>query len=418
MATTLATVLAQNGAARTVGLVIALLAVAGFVTYIVINVRQGRAEVGSEIEIAPNRKPYYSDEELEGKRLNWALLSSFVLLGILAVGLPLYWLGEPARMEGAVETFDNTWVHRGSQLFATTGEGGYNCAGCHGAEGVGGVAPYTITDEDGEFVATVNWKGPALNTVLLRHSEEEVLDVLIYGRPFSPMPGWGEAGGGPLTSQQLDELIAYMWSFQLTPEEARGQVEEALRGQLGLADGAAIDYDDPETGEALFNLGRDDGFAGGAYSCARCHTRGWSITDPIEPEDADVAEFVDWPDGSGAFGPSLRYPIIPRQFGDVDELVEFIANGSEFGLQYGRNGMGSGRMPGFQHNPNEQDVRPPGFESEGEDDGMMTEDMIRSIAAYVQTLAEDGAEGEGGEATGPDQAANGNGNGAGNGGQG
>ena len=35
-------------------------------------------------------------------------------------------------------------------------------------------AAFTLTDADGEFVATVNWQAPALNTVLLRFSEEEV----------------------------------------------------------------------------------------------------------------------------------------------------------------------------------------------------------------------------------------------------
>ena len=33
-------------------------------------------------------------------------------------------------------------------------------------------------------------------------------------------------------------------------------------------------------GEALFNLGLYDGFAGGAFSCGRCHTQGWSYGEP------------------------------------------------------------------------------------------------------------------------------------------
>ena len=35
-------------------------------------------------------------------------------------------------------------------------------------------------------------------------------------------------------------------------------------------------------GEALFNLGYNDGFAGGAYSCGRCHTKGWSYAQKPE----------------------------------------------------------------------------------------------------------------------------------------
>ena len=56
---------------------------------------------------------------------------------------------------------------------------------------VGGVKEFTITDADNEFVATVNWQAPALNTVLLRFSEDEVRNILVYGRPGTPMPAWG-----------------------------------------------------------------------------------------------------------------------------------------------------------------------------------------------------------------------------------
>src|SRR5690606_5508080 len=123
-----------------------------------------------------------------------------------------------------------------------TAEGGYDCAGCHGAEGVGGVASYTLTDDDNNFVATMNWQAPALNTVLLRYSEEEVREILVYGRPGTPMPAWGAEGGGPLTTQQIDELIAYMQSIQLTSEEAKAQAEVTLREDLGLGEDEDINY--------------------------------------------------------------------------------------------------------------------------------------------------------------------------------
>jgi hypothetical protein len=51
--------------------------------------------------------------------------------------------GRPApRRVGT--TASSSW---GSQLFATTADGGFNCAGCHGGmAGVGGEAPFTVTD--------------------------------------------------------------------------------------------------------------------------------------------------------------------------------------------------------------------------------------------------------------------------------
>ena len=163
-------------------------------------------------------------------------------------------------------------------------------------------------------------------------------------------------------------------------DESKAQVETELRTQLGLAEGQAIDYSSLATGEALFNLGKDDGFAGGAYACARCHTRGWSINESsIQPPDADMSDYIGYPDGSGAYGPRLR-GIIPRIFASAENLAKFLHDGAEKGVAYGRNGLsGDGMMPGFGDNPNTEDAG---------DDGMLTQDMIDSIARYVISLGD------------------------------
>jgi mono/diheme cytochrome c family protein len=393
----LSTVLAAS-TVKSIGAVIAVIVGIGFLVYAITNIRAGRDEVASEIELAPNRKPYHGDEVLEGPKLERALSTGLVLLAVVSIGLPLYWLNEPGRQDGAVETFDDTFVHRGELLFAPTADGGYNCAGCHGDGGSGGVAPFTLTDDENEFVATVDWKAPALNTVLLRYSEEEVRDILVYGRPGTPMPAWGEEGGGPLTTQQIDELIAYLHSIQISSDEAKEEVAAALRSDLGLAEDAEIDYDDPATGEALFNLGLSDGAAGGAYSCARCHTKGASFADgPIVPEGADLSAHAGFEDGSGAFGFSLTEAIIPRQFLTIEDLVEFLTEGSEFGMLYGQRGQGSGRMPGFGNNPNTEDSA----------DGMYTEDMIKAVACYEATLGGERAPGCRGPAPDSDDSGSG-----------
>lgn len=375
---------------KSIGAVIAVLTGIGFVWYVAANIRAGRGEIASEIELAPNRKPYYDDEGLEGPRLTKALSTGLVLLAVVAVGLPLYWLNEPSRQEGAIETFDDTFVHRGEKLFAPTAEGGYNCAGCHGAEGVGGSAPYTLTDADAEFVASVNWQAPALNTVLLRFSKEEVRDILVYGRPGTPMPAWGAEGGGPLTTQQIDELIAYIDSIQLSSDEAKAEAEKIIRKELGLAEGAQIDYNDPAVGQVIFNLGLATGDAGGAYSCARCHTKGASIVKGSQqPASADLSDYAGFPDGSGAFGFSLRQQVVPRQFLTIEDLIEFLHKGSEFGILYGQRGQGSGRMPGFGDNPDDDDD--PTDDADG--DGMFTDGMIRAVACYEASLSGEAVEG-------------------------
>ena len=368
---------------KAVGVVIAVLTGIGFVAYILVNHRQGRPEIGAEIELAANRKPYYDDEQLEGPRLNRALFSGLVLIAVTAVGLPMYWLNEPGRQDGAKQMFDDTFVKRGSRLFATTEEGGYNCAGCHGAEGTGGQAPFTLTDSDGDFVANVTWWAPALNTVMLRFSEEEVRQAIVYGRPGTPMPPWGTEGGGPLTTQQVDELIAYIESVQISSDAAKKEVEELLRDDLGIAADAEIDWNDPATGKALFNLGIEDGQAGSAYSCARCHTQGAAFRNgTIEPESANLDDYISFEDGSGAFGFALTSGVVPRQFLTIEDLIDFINEGSEFGILYGRRGQGSGRMPGFGDNPDDEDD-----DTDDETgDGMFTFDMLCSVAKYEASL--------------------------------
>jgi mono/diheme cytochrome c family protein len=381
---TYSTVLAAS-TVTTIGATLVVLLVVGLFVYVWANLRASRDEIGSEVELAANRKPYYDDEVLETRVLNRTLRWALVLLVIIAVALPLYWLAEPSRMSGAEENFQTAFEHRGEATYVE----GSQCQNCHGPEGTGGQAPYTILDGDGEFVASVNWRAPALDTVLLRFTREEVEYIINYGRPFSPMPGWGaEAGKGPLSPQQVTNVVDYLASIQLSPEEAQRQAAEGLATELGLIDEdstddeideaiESIDYDDPATGAALFNLDT----AGGAYACARCHTRGWSILtegdEAITPADADLTGYVGLPDGSGALGPNLTGGLVPRQFASYQALVEFITTGSIDGEPYGNNGIGSGKMPSFGDNPNTEEV---------EGDGMLTPEMIAAIARYEASL--------------------------------
>lgn len=367
---------------QSVGLVIALALVVGFVVYAAFNIKAGREEVGSEIELAANLKPYLDDDELETTKLDRTLTFGLLTLAIVGIGLPAYWLAEPGRIDGAIEEYDRVFITRGEEQY-TEGSG---CNACHGPEGVGGVAPFTILDDNSEFVAQVEWKAPALDTVMLRYSREEVKFILDYGRTFSPMPAWGAAGGGPRTEQEIENIIDYLESIQVTPEESVQAVEGELVQELGLLSPGEIDYSDLETGEALFNLGRESGFAGGAYACGRCHTRGWSFSrGNIQPEGADVEDYIDYPDGFGGYGPRLQ-GIIPRQFASVEALVEFLTVGAERGVTYGNNGLSSqGMMPGFGTNPNTDEIEDGIYESDG---GMLSEEMIESIARYVASLEE------------------------------
>ena len=73
---------------RSIGLVLAWLTFVGFAVYLFVNMRRAKPELGSETELAPNRKAYFADEELEGPRLDRFLSMALVLLAVVAVGLP------------------------------------------------------------------------------------------------------------------------------------------------------------------------------------------------------------------------------------------------------------------------------------------------------------------------------------------
>ena len=176
----------------TVAVVFAVIFIGGWLVYAGINMRQSRREAGSEIELAANRKPYYDDEILEGKKIERTQLLGLAFLAVITVSLPLYWVLEPHRQSEATFGWNKRFASWGGTLFDVTANGGFNCAGCHGGmKATGGVAAYAVTDSRTGEVKAVNWMAPALDTVFYRFSKEEVRFILNYGRPFSPMAAWG-----------------------------------------------------------------------------------------------------------------------------------------------------------------------------------------------------------------------------------
>jgi mono/diheme cytochrome c family protein len=349
-------------AATSIAWFLVLVLFIGWLVYAVFNAKAARKELGSELELAPNRKPYFDDEELEGRRLELVQFLGVLLLIVIVIGLPLYWVFEPSRQAGAREAADRQLAGWGAELFAPTADGGFNCAGCHGGmNATGGNAPFSITEPATGEVRAVTWTAPALNTVLYRFDPDEVEFIINYGRPGTPMSAWGLDGGGPLNAQQVESLVAYIQSIQVPregcsteeegdpncttghlPEETQNNIEQEARDAV-----EAGEYD--SYGEALFNLG----LSSGAFSCARCHTTGWSYDDPQES-------------GQGGLGPNLTGGAESAHFPNRDELVEFIINGSENGVGYGEQGQGSGKMPAFG--------------------AMLTEEQISEIVDYVRSL--------------------------------
>jgi mono/diheme cytochrome c family protein len=227
--------------------------------------------------------------------------------------------------------------------------------------GGGGVASYAVTDPKTGEVKAVNWKAPAINNIYLRYSEEEVRFILNYGRPFSPMSAWGLVGGGPMNEQQIQTVLDYLKSIQVPRENCASPDADAKMCDGGTLAKKNQDEIQAEAerlvaagtyaslGEALFNLD----LGAGSYSCARCHTKGWSYGEPQIT-------------GGGAFGPNLTGGSTIRQFPNQDDMIAFIAAGSEYGKKYGEQGQGGGRMPGFG--------------------GMLTPEQIKAVVEYVRGL--------------------------------
>ena len=388
---------------RTIGWVLASIVLVGMGVYLLFSFRIGKREVGSEIDLAPNRVKHGDDDELETRFLDRNLAWSLVTLTVISLILPLYWLMEPARQDNAAYGWVKRFEKRGANNYEEA------CVGCHGPGGVGGVASYTLTDANGGFVAQVEWKAPSLTTVLSRFDESEVEHILNYGRPGSPMPAWGLPGGGPLTSQQVHQLIVYLRSIQLTPDEVAAEVQSGLMvgaraivverdpGLTEVDDVAAaaetwlVQASDPASsdyliyGELLFN----NPTAQGANNCARCHTPGFSYGATGEKATAEL--MAEWPrlaeagvltgyqPGQGHVGPSLMG--IETHFPTAAGQEVFIRTGSEVGSGYGNARSGTGGMPGFGGRTDDLDVIGTVVRTR-----IFTPEQIAAIVAYERSL--------------------------------
>jgi mono/diheme cytochrome c family protein len=218
---------------------VAFLALIAYVARSVLSPKRAH----SDEKTPANLTPFLDDEDLEGRRLERVLGWALIFAAAFAVALPLYWLREPTRQSQSNAYFDKNSVARGAVLYANSASLEYDaaislqCANCHGQKGVGGVAPTTL---DG---VKVNWKVPPLNTEALRFEEDtdclsqtrrqpnticDLSDIITYGRPGTPMQPWGVVGGGPKNDQSIADLVSYIESIQISPQDSQKAEAAAL----------------------------------------------------------------------------------------------------------------------------------------------------------------------------------------------
>jgi mono/diheme cytochrome c family protein len=95
-----------------------------------------------------------------------------------------------ARNQGRAQTPPPEQLEAGARLYAE------NCAVCHGDNGEGRVG------------ATLAKDWPAIRP------DQTVKTVIANGVAGSPMPAWSAEKGGPLSSDEIDALTAYILSWQ------------------------------------------------------------------------------------------------------------------------------------------------------------------------------------------------------------
>lgn len=172
-----------------------------------------------------------TDDELETTRLDRTLMGAVVAAGFLTLAMPIYYLSEFDRQEGFVEEFAEASLERGHEVWDEFG-----CGDCHGATGGGGVAAYL---EERSKVNVSGWAAPALDDIFFRYDRDEVRFWITYGRANSPMPAWGLEGGGALNSQQIDDLLNYIGSFQIPQQDALLRIEGTVNGARNRLTGAS-----------------------------------------------------------------------------------------------------------------------------------------------------------------------------------
>jgi mono/diheme cytochrome c family protein len=155
------------------------------------------------------------------------VVSSAVLAGVMSI----YYATESRRQAQAAEKIHEKDVEEGEKWFEF-----FSCVNCHGPAGVGGGREFT----EPRSGLDTSWAAPSLNDVFYRFSEDEITELIVYGREGTPMPANGLEGGGAMTKQEVEQVIAYIRSVQISQgdvlDEVEGTVEAALSRMANAED--------------------------------------------------------------------------------------------------------------------------------------------------------------------------------------
>lgn len=254
--------------------------------------------------IPPALRPSDVDAVLESDRLNRIHAWGLVLTVFFAFFLPFYWLYEPENRRRNEEKFAEESLERGERYYAmqtdpVTGESnlsGKECARCHGVDAGGGTNEFLNPNTGETSIVQV----PELKTVFARYdtpppgfddARAYIRETIERGRPGTDMPTWGAEFGGPLTEQEIDDIVDWLESIQVE-----------------------LDISAEASGQEIFT-----------QLCAACHGAA----------------------GAGGSAPAMQGGSELDMFPDVADHEAFVRSGSAPGVPYGTSGTGTGAMPAW-----------------------------------------------------------------------
>jgi len=203
----------------------------GWMGYLYVNTLRARASASEAAP--PNLSPPLSDDELENAKLTRVLRAALFGSILLAVAMPWYAVNEPERQQIAVDRIADHDIDEGAHWYGVTG---FQCVDCHGPSAGGGNVDFV---EPRSGVAST-WKVPPLNDIFFRYTEDEVKHWIVFGRAGTPMPANGLDGGGAMTVQEVDQVVAYLQSIQISQEVAFAQSESATSLAIAAIEGGAV----------------------------------------------------------------------------------------------------------------------------------------------------------------------------------
>jgi mono/diheme cytochrome c family protein len=219
-------------------------------------------------------------------------LRSILALLVVGIGIMMMIASPTTAQEG--DEFEED-VLRGAVLYAQY------CSTCHGAQGEA-IAP-------GDAFAAISDYDPNFVRGRITNGYDSNIDNEIA------MPGYGEDAGGPLSTAQIDDIIAYMETWNDPRAETPALPEPNIEpGPIEIANTARAEH-----GAVVY-----------AYNCLGCHgveAQGLGLENfpSFEPDNPDVISLVDTGDGHGivpAFGETDGGPLSENDLTDLGTYLQ------------------------------------------------------------------------------------------------